>query len=114
MAEKKRFKYHMMVSVSDKVMGDAILINADFTADSKEEIFKGIEHEAKNLPKHFINRCVEPLTKEMLLERALEFRNDKKWGNRRIKNWFEKFGFEVKLPDNRVVNKSGQQNLSIK
>lgn len=95
---EKRYSYHATISMKDKFDGSTVVCNIHSQADSKEKIYEDIEFQVKDVWLRISKSFPTELTKKDLMEKVAYLKQEKRWGNKRIINWFAKFGIDIDLP----------------
>lgn len=106
----KRFGYHAIITIRDRLDGSTCVINMSIDKDKKQDIIDSIEHELKEHYPRIAKSFPDELSKKDIRDKIKYLKQDKKWGNRRIENWFAKFGIELNLPKQGKL-KRGQTAL---
>lgn len=105
---EKRFSFHGRIVVKDKLLGSSMQVDiGDISRDTKTELFKEIEEKLKENAA-YVATDKEPSKKEIAAR--IDGMREDGWDNRRIANFFTKFGIEVDLPRKKRL-KNGQQSL---
>ena len=111
MEDKKRFSYHATISIRDKLDGTTVVCHMSVDEDTKEKIVAGIEFDLIDIFYRVSKAFPDEFTKEDIQKKITNLKQEKKWGNRRIINWFKKFGIEIELPTQGTL-KGGQSFLN--
>ena len=101
----KRFGYHAIVTVKDRLDGSTCVINMGVDKNKKQEITESLEHELKDAYFRVAKSFSDELSKEEIQKKVQYLKHEKNWGNRRIVNWFSKFGIEIDLPKQGRIKK---------
>lgn len=109
--KNKRFGYHAIITVKDRLDGSTAVVNISVDKNKKQDIVGSLEHELKDIYYKIAKTFPDKLSKKDIQDKITYLKQNKKWGNKRIENWFAKFGIEVTLPKQGRLKK-GQTILS--
>lgn len=109
--KNKRFGYHAVITIKDRLDGDTCVINTSIDKNTKKEIYDEIAEDLEQYYQKIMLRFKDELSKEEIQKKIYNLKHEKKWGNRRIENWFAKFGIEIDLPKQGKIKK-GQTVLN--
>jgi len=121
MAKERRYKYHGMISIRDKLLGNSIQVNIGCEGDNRGDLITYIDQHLKESLRHIVkDRDIyieknRQLTEKEIDDAVCHFRKDRQWSNRRIINHFAKFGIDIDLEKEKIVRKKklkeGQKEL---
>jgi len=88
---EERFRATIRVHIRDKIFGNSIVVNANWSGTVADDILKKAEkHFAKYLG--MMNTAVD---EKQLHSHAKYLKDSEGWGIKRLKNHFAKFGIDI-------------------